>query len=106
MKTIALKIEYRIPQLFWILVTVCILFSSLYLYFVNKTILQIVSRKNSENRISIITSENSTLEARAIALEQSVTMDEAPRLGLETATHVTFIDPRVSEKALSLGDGI
>lgn len=106
MKTTALAIEHRLPQLFWVFVSISVLFASLYLYFVNKTVLQIVARKNVESQISALTTQISQLEGRYVELEQSVTREEASRLGLEQATKVTFLDPRISAKALSLRDGI
>lgn len=106
MKTVAHAIDNRLPQLFWLFLAGCILSAGLYLYFVNSTIRHIVSRSSNESSIEALKTDISSLETRAVALEQSVTIDEATRLGFQAADHVTFVDPRISARAFSLRDGI
>ena len=98
--------EYRLAQLFWLFLATSVLSLGMYLYFVNKTILNIVSRQVSERSIDTLTTELGKLESKYGALQLSLTQEKAQEFGLLPTQPSIFLDARSSAKALSLRNGI
>ena len=66
----------------------------LYVYFVNQTVWNIVSRQDLTKSINTVSSQVATLEASYMSLSSSLTIDHAYDLGFKdiTTTDTTFVD--------------
>jgi len=75
----------------------------LYVYFVNQTVWNIVSRQDLTKSINTISSDVATLESTYMTLSSSLTIDHAYALGFKdiTAVDTTFVD-RPTAKTVAL----
>lgn len=82
---------------FYILVGVIALFLVAYVYLVNQTVWNIVSRKNITKEISNVAGEVASLESSYMALSGSITLDHAYTLGFQDINNAetTFVNSSV-----------
>lgn len=87
---------------FYILASVALVFLGGYVYFVNQTVWNIVSRQNATKEIAMISSEVASLEASYMSLSGSLTLDHAYALGFrEVASDNTiFVERSVPAVAI------
>ena len=78
-------------KLFWMLISCIVLVAALYFYVVGKTILNVVGRSAAEAQITNINSDISDLEARYIALGQSVNADLAVNEGFQNISKIEYV---------------
>lgn len=102
----AAQIDTRLEYLFWVFAVLATTLVGLYLYFVNTSILHVVSRQGSERSIETLSRELASLESRYTALQSTITTERAQEFGLLPTETRTYIDSRTSATALSLRDGI
>lgn len=90
---LAIKTIERTAQiLFWAQIAVVFVLASLYMYFVNKTVWNVVARQQTESSIVSLNSELSDMEFKYITAKSNITMDMAQRLGFQPAEHTIFVD--------------
>lgn len=77
MKTISQK------HIFYILAVAAFFMLATYVYFVNQTVWNVVSRQNAVKTIYKVSSEVAELEASYMSLSSSLTLDHAHALGFK-----------------------
>jgi hypothetical protein len=87
-KILELKKEKNI---FWTLTAILLLCVGFYMYFINTTVRNVVSRENLENESSKIALEISSNEFKYITLRNSVTLQLAYSIGFKDAENKKFI---------------
>jgi len=85
----ALKIDRTSAMLVWILGAIIVILGATYIYFVEKTVWNVVARENTQNDVVALNSKLSDLEFQYISSVNSVTMDTALQLGFVPATDNT-----------------
>ncbi len=81
--------------LFWGLTATIILMSVMYMYFVNKTVWNVVARQNIEKNMSAMSSKLSDKEFQYINSVSAITMDTANRMGFVSADKATTFVAKV-----------
>jgi len=96
LKTYKEKIEYREKMIFWSLFSVFVFFLFFYGYFVNSAIMHAVHKEQMENKISMITTNITTLESQYLSLKDSITMDLALSKGFVAIpeSHFAVLSPK------------
>jgi hypothetical protein len=85
-------VERSSKIIFWAMVATIVLFVGMYIYFVNKTVLNVVARQNVEAQTSNLNTELGNLESQYIASKNGVTMALAQQMGFqEVANQEIFI---------------
>lgn len=91
--TIALKtIERASVVIFWAQVALIVALISAYMYFVNKTVWNVVARQQVESSIVALNSKLSDMEFKYITAKSNITLQMAHQLGFQTVTKTTFVD--------------
>jgi hypothetical protein len=82
----------QVQILFWALATTIILLAVMYMYFVNKTVWNVVQRQHIESNIASLNSKLSETEFQYINSVSGITMETAQRMGfVSAADHTTFV---------------
>ncbi|OGD67910.1 hypothetical protein A3I18_02210 [Candidatus Campbellbacteria bacterium RIFCSPLOWO2_02_FULL_35_11] len=104
MNTIAETINMKntVRLIFWSVVSLLVLFSIMYAFFVKQTVINIVERENFENEIAVLNSEVSGLEFKYIALKNEVDMDYAHSVGFVDVKNMKFASRKLPAQNLSL----
>ncbi len=89
-------------QIFWGVFTLLLLLGTSYVFFVNKTILNIVERESFEEKIITLNSQISELEFDYIALKNNITIDYAHSVGFHNVDSVKFASRKLAGQGLSL----
>lgn len=77
---------------FWALVSAIVLLAIMYMYFVNKTVWNVVERQHLEASIADTNSKLSDTEFQYINSVSGITMDTAAKLGfVSAANNTTFV---------------
>ncbi len=92
-----LNIEYSERKIFWCLILFVAVFSGLYMYLVNSTIVNVVGRQKIEKEISSINSRINDLESSYLSLNNQISFNYALSMGFVKLTSEKY----VSRKALS-----
>ena len=77
--------------LFWTLVAILFLCAGFYMYSINTTIRNVVSRQNLENEATQLTLNIGTEEYKSISLRNGITLSLAHSLGFRDVSEKTFI---------------
>ena len=77
--------------MFWALLGILILSVGFYLFCINNTVRNVVSRENLESEANKITLDISDKEFQYISMRNSVTIDLAYTLGFKDVSQKTFI---------------
>jgi hypothetical protein len=77
--------------LFFILATILVTIFGLYAYLVNKTIMNVVSRQNTEQSISNLSTTIGELEYKYMTLRNGITIDYAYTQGFHDSVASQFI---------------
>ena len=77
------KIEQTSQIIFWGFVGAIVLCASMYMYFVNKTVWNVLARQEAESHIVSLNSKVSTMEFQYITAKSNVTMELAKSLGYQ-----------------------
>ena len=77
------RIEQTSQILFWGFVAAIVLCASMYMFFVNKTVWNVVARQEAESKIVSLNSKVSTMEFQYITAKANVTMELAKSLGYQ-----------------------
>jgi Tfp pilus assembly protein PilO len=89
-------------KIVWILLAVFLLLSFSYGFFINQTILNVVSRKNSEKTILNIYAQVSDQETKFMNLKNSVNLDMAREMGYISLSDVNYISLSRPQASLSI----
>lgn len=93
-------------NIFWFLIIGIVIFLGLYVYFVSKTIVNVVARQKIERTISALSSNVEKLEAQYFSLKSKVTVDLAISKGFTNIPPATYISRTPVAKGLSLNNEI
>ncbi|MEK7150252.1 MAG: hypothetical protein AAB688_02470 [Patescibacteria group bacterium] len=93
-----LNIENAEKKFFWYTASFAIVFSGLYLYFVNMTIVNVVERQNTEKDIASLNSRISDMESDFLSLNKKISLEYAVSKGFVKMASEKY----VSRKALSV----
>ncbi len=92
-------------EMFWGLLSILVVVSFLYAYFVNSTILNIVERKNTSNQITLLSSNVSELESEYFALSNKIDLPYIYSLGFKDASpHTKYASRKALTKRLSFNN--
>lgn len=89
-------IERTSQVIFWTMAAGIFILASSYMYFVNKTVWNVVARQAAESQIVALNSDLSTTEFDYINSRASVTMELAETLGFKSADNQTLFVTRES----------
>ncbi len=78
----------------------------LYVYLVNQTVMNIVERKSSEEKLSELSSKLNALEFSYINLEGNITLEKAEAMGLSDRKDKIFVTWKPLGRTLSLSNEI
>jgi hypothetical protein len=81
----------REKTIFWTLIAVLFLCSGFYMYFINSTVHNVVSRQNLENEASQLTLSIGSKEFQYISSRNMITLSLAHSMGFRDATAKTFL---------------
>lgn len=84
------RIDRTSNIIFWMLLAAIVLMSGTYVYFINKTVRNVVYRQSLQSEISTLNSKLSETEFSYINTVGSITLDTAHQLG--------FVSPSQSDK--------
>jgi len=95
---------YNLQQkLFWALIAGLSVVVAFYMFFVGKTIINVVDRRTSENEIKNLNSVISELESRYIALGQDINLADAETMGFHEVTKIEYVS---RDTALTMRDHV
>ncbi len=77
-------------QSFWFLTTVILIMLVLYIYLVNATIFNIVTKNNAEEEKRVINAKMISIEAKYLALQREISVQRAREHDLETPKKVDY----------------
>lgn len=97
-----LGIENLERKLFWYFALFIIVFSGLYLYFINQTIINVVERQNNEKRIARVNSQISDLEVSYLDLKNRINMDYALSKGFVKVSNEKYMSRKTFSGNLSV----
>lgn len=97
-----LNIENLEKKLFWYFTLFVIIFSGLYLYSVNRTIVNIVERQNIEKQIALINSELGNMEASYLGLKNKINFDYALSKGFVKVSNEKYVSRKTFGANLSV----
>lgn len=83
--------EYSFKKIFFIVLAVLLVMATLYIYLVNRMVVNIVGRQQAEHNISTLNGTIGALESKYIALKNGVTLDVAYAQGFHDATPVSYL---------------
>lgn len=86
-----LNIEYSGRKSFWYLTLLIIVFSGIYVYFVNGAVINVVERQKIEREIASISSKISDLESSYISLSGKINADYAFSRGFVKVTKEKYV---------------
>jgi hypothetical protein len=86
---------------FFATLTILIAIFSLYVYLVNKTIMNVVAREQTQQTMSSLSTVIGGLEFKYMTLKNSVTLDLAHAKGFQDFTPTTFLAEQKSAATLS-----
>lgn len=96
-------IEKTSQIIFWGMTACLILCVSMYMYFVNKTVWNVVARQDAESQIIAINSDLSATEFEYINNKANVTVELAQSLGFKVADKQTlFVTRETGPKSVAL----
>jgi hypothetical protein len=81
----------REVHLFYILLSILILFSSLYIFFIKQTIVNVVERERFTKESRLLSSELGDLESKYIATKSKITLEYAKSLGFVDSKKTNYI---------------
>lgn len=81
---------------FFSLVFLLILSFSLYMFFLGRTIFDLVDRKNAESETKVVTSRISDLELQVLEYNNKVTMQKAYELGFVNNNEPQFVSRKTT----------
>lgn len=76
---------------FYLLAIVVIALASLYVYFMNKTVMNVVERENIEKKIAEQASDIAEIEFAYIAAKNTVTLERAHEIGFVDAIPSSYV---------------
>ena len=97
-----LNIEDPKKKVFWSFVMFAIMFSGLYLYYVNRTIINVVERQNIEKQIANINSRISDTEISYMNLKNNINYEFAVSKGFVRVSNEKYVSRRASGDNLSV----
>lgn len=100
--TYANKFAISDRSMFFIGVVILVLVFFLYAYLVNKTVMNVVARQNTEKNISSLSTSVGDLESKYMAEKSGVTLQLALAKGFKEDPSTTFIGSNKPGNALSL----
>jgi hypothetical protein len=96
------RIEYREKSIFWIFFSVFIFLLVSYGFMVNKTIVNAVSKQQTEKNIIVLNSEVNSIESKYLDLKNDITIDLALSKGFTINDNVKYVINSLSEQKVSL----
>jgi hypothetical protein len=96
------KIEYREKKVFWVLFSVFVFFIMSYGFLLNGTMMNAVSKQNTEKLMTSVGSEVNSLEFKYLNIKNGITMDLAKSKGFVIVTSDKFASINSAQKNLSL----
>ncbi len=89
-------------KIFWMLLSLSILFIILYGFFIEKTIMNSVAKQNYEKQLSALTDKVNDLDSNYIELEKNVTLEVALSKGFINVNNQEVAYTKVVDTGLSL----
>ena len=105
-KSRILNIDNLERKVFFALLAFLLLFSSLYIHWVRKTVLHVVERDRIYTEMSSLTSRVGDLESKYISLTSGITLELAVANGFKETTETRYISKHALTKKLSLNNEI
>lgn len=96
------NIENLEKKLFWSIAMLIIIFSGLYLYSVNQTIINVVERQNIEKQIAGINSRISDTEVSYMNLKNNINYEFAVSKGFVKVSNEKYVSRKSSSDNLSV----
>lgn len=84
----------QIQIVFWMLIAAIVMCGSMYIYFINKTVWNVVHRQNIESEIATLNSKLSETEFQYINSVSGITIETATQLGFVSADKETLFVAR------------
>ena len=97
-----MDIENPKKWIFWSLVSLAMLFSASYLYFVNRTVVNVALRQKIEKQITLINSQTSDLEVSYLGLKNKINLDYALSKGFVKVSNEKYVSAKTFNKNLSV----
>ncbi len=79
-------------MIFWGLLFALILFAFLYVFLINKTVLNVAGRQRAEKSISALNSETGELEAAYMSMKSGIDLNLAHSLGFSATISTKYIN--------------
>ncbi len=90
-KAISYQLQTYRRGIFWSMVAMAVLLFGLYVYFINATVFNVITREKLEEHIADLTTNVSKIEFQNITLKNSVTLDKAATLGFAESNDTIFV---------------
>ena len=103
MTKVSQKSIQKEKAIFMVLVAVCIMLVSLYMYFVSASVVHVVMRTEIDQEITKISSDISELEGKYIEAQHRVSSDIASLQGYQKTAEKIFLDRNEDSLVLSTG---
>lgn len=97
-----IKDMYWEKMVFITLLCGIVLSTFLYIYLVNKTVFNIVDRKNAESSILNVSADVTGLEYKLISKKNSLTLDTVREKGFEVPSSMSYISRKSLGQTLSM----
>lgn len=97
-----LNIENLERKIFWYFTMCIIIFSGFYLYYVNRTIVNVVERQNIEKEIALINSRLGDLESSYLSLKNGISYDLALSKGFVKVSNEKYVSRKTFNNNLSV----
>ncbi len=102
-KVKAFTTTYLRQLILWFLLASLVALIGYYIYLVNASVFNILSRTESDEKLNLLSSQLSNLEGQYLTLSSSITLDQAKTLGLLDASKQThFVNRTQTAAQLSL----
>jgi hypothetical protein len=90
-KAITYQLQAHKQALFWMFAALVVTLFGLYIYFINATVFNVVTREKLETHIADLNTHVSEIEIENIALKNSITLDRATALGFTESRDTIFV---------------
>ncbi len=87
-------------RLFWLMLSGIVMMASLYMYFVNQTVVRVAERNEIEAQISTMKTEIANLESDYISEKSGITLELVSALGYSEASDVVYVPKKAVSVAL------
>ena len=101
-KALVASFESHDRRIFWIAVAFLLLSLGVYVYFLSISVVSVVSRRSAEQQAGRLAASISILESQYVALDKSIDLSLAHRLGFVDIEVPTYLSKNGDERSFSL----